>query len=449
VLVFNYASKQLKPLNSTHKLMDKKRFSLLIAVSAIALAGIMIIQLYGIRNAMKFQRDQFSANVQIALKTVANQLLEMQVDTNLQILKSCRHAYEFERQEILPLLLSPGLESLILKEFENLGINIDYEFGVYSTPEEIVIRSSNEMINSMLLNSRHQVSFSCIYDEEGYNLAVYFPKQQSVIIKSVIPWAVLLFILILALIAAFYRIVRMFLNQKQLSDMKTDFVNNMTHELKTPIATLSLAADMLLKPEVNNQPCQVQRYAKVICDENNRLKSRVEQVLHLTLLDRGDFQMKLAPVDVHKIIEEALKPYRLLIRQQKGKVLKDFRAEKSLLQADPDHLENMVSNLVDNAIKYSIGTPEITIETSNNGGGVNIAVGDRGIGISAEHQEDIFKRFYRVSTGDLHDAKGFGLGLYYVKTVVEAHHGNISVKSQPGKGSRFEIFLPIENAGRD
>jgi two-component system, OmpR family, phosphate regulon sensor histidine kinase PhoR len=425
--------------------MNKKRFSVLIAISAISLAGITVIQLYGIRNAALFQQEQFAGSVQLGLKTVSNQLIEMQVDTNVQMLKSCKHAYEFERQEILPLLLSPRLEKLISEEFATQGISIKYEYGVYSTPDEIFVRSSNEAKNSEILGSQHRVSFSCIYDEEGYNLAVFFPNQQSMVLKSVIPWASLLFILLIALVITFYKIILMFLNQKKLSDMKTDFVNNMTHEFKTPLASLSLATDMLLRPDISNQPCQVHRYAKIISDENNRLKSRVEQVLHITLVERGEFRMQMKPLDIHKVVDESLKPYRLLIRQQKGKVAKHYNAHKTQFHADPDHLENMISNLIDNAIKYSVGAPEITLETINNGQGIYIAVEDKGIGISAEHQQDIFRRFYRVSTGDVHDAKGFGLGLYYVKTVVEAHHGSITVKSQPGRGSRFEVFLPFDH----
>lgn len=422
--------------------MDKKRFSILVAVSAIALSGIMIIQLYGIRNAAMFQREQFAGNVQIGLKTVANRLLEMQVDTNVLLLQSCMHAHEFERQEILPLLVSSAVEKLIEDEFRTLRIDLAYDYGIYSTPDSIIEKSSNAQANQHLLDSPHYVSFSCLYGQEGYNLAVWFPNQKSLILQSIMPWASLLFILIVILVVSFYNIIRMFLNQKKLSDMKTDFVNNMTHELKTPIASLTLAADMLLRPEVNSMPCQVQRYAKIISDENNRLKSRVEQVLHLTLVERGEFQMKMKQLDIHKVIDEGLKPYKLLIKQLKGTVAKKYTAQDSLLIADQDHLENVVSNLVDNAIRYSIGSPQITIETRNNEVGVYFAIEDRGIGISDEHQQDIFRRFYRVSTGNLHDAKGFGLGLYYVNTVVKAHHGSINVKSQPGKGSRFEVYLP-------
>lgn len=425
--------------------MNKSKLSYLIVVLALSLTGIMIIQLYGIRNAIKFQREQFASSVQIGLKNVSSRLLELQVDTNAQMMRTCKHAQEYERLEMLPLLDVGSIQKLIFQEFANLDINLGFEFGIYSVPSGKIHKLSNPEIEDLILNSPHHVLLNCLFDKDGFRLAVFFPDQQSVILKSVIPWAIILFLLILLLVVTFLRIIRMFMNQKKLSEMKTDFVNNMTHEFKTPIATVSLAADMLLKPEVNNQPCQVQRYAKIISDENNRLKSRVEQVLHITLVDRGDFSMKMRPVDIHKIIEDGLKPYRLLIRQQKGSVVKNLLAENSNMMADSGHLENVVSNLVDNAIKYSIGSPEIFIETSNNGNGIYISVEDKGIGINAEHKEDIFKRFFRVPTGDIHDAKGFGLGLYYVKTVVEAHHGKITVKSQPGKGSRFEVFLPFEN----
>lgn len=424
--------------------MDKKRLKFLIVISAITLAGIMAIQLYGIRNAAKFQEEQFTSRVQVALKSVANQLLQMQVDTNANILRSCVFAQEFERQEIIPMLMSPKLGQLIESEFAELKINLAYEYGVYKTPSNIFLRTSNESFDGQLLASPHYVSFSCLFDDEGINLAVFFPKQQSVVLQSVVPWAMLLFLFIIVLVLAFYQIIRMFINEKNLSDMKTDFVNNMTHELKTPIASLSLAADMLMKPEVNTMPCQVQRYARIIIDENNRLKNRVEQVLHITLVEKGEFQMKMKQVDVHRVIDESVKPYKLLIKQQKGKITKNYQATKALIQGDVDHIVNLVSNLVDNAIKYSIGSPEIKLETTNLDHGISIAVEDKGIGISQEHQKDIFRRFYRVSTGDVHDAKGFGLGLYYVKTVVEAHHGSITVKSQPGKGSRFEVYLPFE-----
>lgn len=425
--------------------MNKSKLSYLIVILVLALAGIMIIQLYGIRNAIKFQREQFSGAVQIGLKNVTSRLLELQVDTNARMMRTCKHAQEFERLEMLPLLDTETIAKMLTKEFEELGINLAFEFGIYGVPSGEVLKISNPAMEALILKSPHNVLLNCLFDKDGFRLAVFFPNQQSVILKSVIPWAMVLFLLILLLVVTFYRIIRMFVNQKKLSEMKTDFVNNMTHEFKTPIATVSLAADMLLKSEINNQPCQVQRYARIIADENNRLKSRVEQVLHITLVDKGDFRMQMKPVDIHKIIEDGLKPYRLLIRQQKGIVTKDFQAEKTSIVADPGHLENVVSNLVDNAIKYSVGAPEITVETNNNGEGIYIVVEDKGIGINTEHKEDIFKRFFRVPTGDLHDVKGFGLGLYYVKTVVEAHHGKISVKSQPGKGSRFEVFLPFEN----
>ncbi|MGB4204374.1 MAG: HAMP domain-containing sensor histidine kinase [Bacteroidales bacterium] len=425
--------------------MEKKRLTVLITILAITLGGIMIIQLYGIRNAIQFQNKQFAGTVEIGLRNVSNKIYEIQVDTNAQMLQGCSHINEFEWMEMLPLLDLPKIERLIDQEFQKLGLNLTFETAIYDYPLTKIYKISNPEVEEKILASPHHVALNCLFDKDEFRLSVYFPKQMSVILKSVIPWAFILFLLIIVLIITFYKIIMMFLYQKQLTEMKNDFVNNMTHEFKTPIATISLATDMLLKTEVNSASCQVERYAKIISDENNRLKSRVEQVLHITLVDKGNFRMKMKPADIHKIIEEGLKPYRLLMRKQKGTINLNFNATRPNLIADPGHLENVVSNLVDNAIKYSIGAPDITLETSNNNKGIFLVVQDHGIGIGNEYKHDVFKRFFRVPTGDLHDAKGFGLGLYYVKTVVDAHNGTINVESQPGKGSRFEVFLPFEN----
>jgi two-component system, OmpR family, phosphate regulon sensor histidine kinase PhoR len=424
--------------------VDKRNFSFFITVSAIALAGIMIIQLYGIRNVIKYQKEQFHGNVRISLNAVVNHLLEIQLDTNQRRLQTCKHAMEFERLELLELFQQQKIQTLLDEEFQHAGLNFDFAWAIYDYPDKEIIISNNTF-NDAVLEWAHYVALNCFQQSKGYRLAVHTPREKLAIIRGVVFWAVVLFLLIFLLIVSFYRIILMFLNQKKLSEMKTDFVNNMTHEFKTPIASVSLAADMLMRTDISNQPCQVQRYAKVISDENTRLKNRVEQVLHLTMMERGDFSMKMQPVDLHKIIDDSLKPYKLLIKKQKGMINKKLKAGKSMMMGDAGHLESIVSNLVDNAIKYSIGAPEITLETSSSNVGITLFVEDRGIGIRPEDQENVFRRFYRVPTGDIHNAKGFGLGLYYVKTVVEAHHGKITLSSQPGKGSRFGVFLPFDH----
>ena len=226
--------------------------------------------------------------------------------------------------------------------------------------------------------------------------------------------------------------------------MKTDFVNNITHEFKTPIATISLASEMLLKPAVLASEAKARKYAGIIYDENIRLKNQVENVLQLAVLDRGMYNLKYKSIDIHQLILKITESYQLLIKEKNGMLKLQLNATNYQSYADELHIENIISNLLDNANKYSPVNPDITISTFNRNDHIVVAVEDKGIGISNENQKHIFRKMFRVHTGNVHDVKGFGLGLYYVKRMVEAHNGNINLHSEPGKGSRFEISLPLD-----
>lgn len=225
--------------------------------------------------------------------------------------------------------------------------------------------------------------------------------------------------------------------------MTTDFVNNMTHEFKTPISTISLASEMLLKPSVTESSDKVNKYANIIYDENSRLKSQVEQVLQIAVLDKGTFSLKKSEINIHEIVELAIDNFEMLIKQREGNVTKHLNATHFNINADPIHITNIIHNLIDNANKYSPEKPDISVSTWNENNGIVVSVQDKGIGISHENQRHVFKKFYRVHTGNIHDVKGFGLGLYYVKTIVEAHSGTIRLFSEIKKGTRFEIFIPF------
>ena len=225
--------------------------------------------------------------------------------------------------------------------------------------------------------------------------------------------------------------------------MKTDFVNNMTHEFKTPISTISLASEMLLKPRVNQSSEKTEKYANIIYDENSRLKNQVEQVLQIAVLDKGNFKLKKKEVNLHEIIEMAVDNFEMIIKQRCGKIITSLDADMATFYADPIHITNIIHNLMDNANKYSPEIPEISISTRNNEKGIILSVEDKGIGISPENQKHIFKKFFRVHTGNIHDVKGFGLGLYYVKTIVEIHGGTINLVSELKKGTKIEIYFPF------
>jgi two-component system phosphate regulon sensor histidine kinase PhoR len=233
------------------------------------------------------------------------------------------------------------------------------------------------------------------------------------------------------------------LKQKKLSIIKNDFISNMTHEFKTPISTISLASEMLGDSSIAQTPEKQQRYLKMIRDENKRLSVLVESILQTSILDKGEFILKHSEVDIHDIINTAINNTQLLIDQRGGTIQTQLTATKFKLQADRVHLTNIVFNLIDNAIKYSKGVPEILISTHNTAEGIMIKVKDNGLGISKENQRKIFDKFYRVPTGNVHNVKGFGLGLSYVLAVVLKHNGTISVDSELGKGSTFNVHLPI------
>ncbi len=274
-------------------------------------------------------------------------------------------------------------------------------------------------------------------------LSVIFPERTNYVLGSMI-WilggSMLFSLFILATFAlSLYFIIR----QKKISEMKSDFINNMTHEFKTPIATISLAADTITNSKVIKNEASIRHFISMIKKENSRMNKKVETILQIASLDKKEIEFKYENVSIHTIIEHALETIEIQVHQRNGKIRLNLNAEQPYLYGDSEHLTNLVNNLLDNAIKYSPDLPEIIITTGNNEKGITLSVEDKGIGMTKAVQSKIFERFYRQSSGNVHDVKGFGLGLNYVRSIIEAHKGNISVYSEPGKGSRFEIFLPF------
>lgn len=225
--------------------------------------------------------------------------------------------------------------------------------------------------------------------------------------------------------------------------MKSDFINNMTHEFKTPIATITVATDSIVNEKVIKNPDQVKYFAGMIGKENKRMNQQVENILRIARLDKKEFELKLQPVNVHEFLDKAASSFDLQVEQREGYIKRDFDASNPVVTTDTNHFTNMISNLLDNANKYSPEKPEIVISTQNTPKGIIIAVEDNGIGMKKSIQHKIFDQFYRESSGNIHNVKGFGLGLSYVKKIIDANKGEISVKSEIGKGSRFELFLPF------
>jgi two-component system phosphate regulon sensor histidine kinase PhoR len=346
------------------------------------------------------------------------------------------------------------LDTLLRQTLQDRGINIPFAFGVRTKAQPKFLFTSTGMDTQHFNESGYRaVLFPNNMIESGNYLYVYFPTQRAFILNQLGFTLGASVLLIAVILACFYIAINTIVQQKKLADIKNDFINNMTHEFKTPISTISLAAEMAQEQvgrldgptaDATGLNERVTRYMGIIRDETRRLGSHVEKVLQMALLDRGEIRLKLSPVNIHDVIEKVLNNIGIQIEQRGGEVDLSFDADQEVIEADELHVTNILYNLLDNALKYSPDTPKIGIKTASLPDGVSITVSDEGLGMTKEQVSRIFEKFYRVPTGNRHDVKGFGLGLSYVKKMVDEHHGQILVNSQPGKGSTFEVILPYK-----
>jgi len=335
------------------------------------------------------------------------------------------------------------LQTLLSSSLQNQGIDIDFDYGVIDgTDNQIVLTNSADSQSDVLQSEFRTNLFTRDIIPTGNYLTVFFPDQQTFLIGKIwfsLASSVLLVLVIVGIFGyALYTIMR----QKKISEIKNDFINNMTHEFKTPISTVSLACEALQDDDVKMNDTFLKRYISIIDAENKRLGLQVEKVLQMATLEKKDFKLKLETLDIHDVIDRALENINIQIEKREGVIKKQLVASSKQVIADEVHLTNIIYNLLDNANKYSREKPEITITTKNKNGGIIVQISDKGIGMSKEVLNRIFERFYREPTGNIHDVKGFGLGLTYVKTMLDALGGSIGVKSDIAKGSTFEIYLP-------
>ncbi len=360
------------------------------------------------------------------------------------VIKQMAIALETKPAPIQQRINKKSLQATLGKSFKDKGIELPFEFAVISPSSgsnHIPIRSAG--FKGEYENSEHRVSlFPNDLFQKPDMLLVFFPDQKSQVLKSLSLLLIgsILFTLIIILSSGGSIIVM--IRQKKISDIKTDFINNMTHEFKTPIATISIAADSITNPRVISEPETIKNFTRIIKEENNRMNTRVEQVLQMALLDSRDFKLRTELVDMNYLIEKTVEHYRLQIEKREGIITTRLEAEHPVVEADEAHLRNVLLNLLDNANKYSISNPEIVVFSFNRSGKYIFGVQDTGLGMSQDVQRKVFDKFYRVTTGNIHNIKGFGLGLSYVKAIVLAHLGDIGIISELGKGSRFEISLP-------
>ena len=335
------------------------------------------------------------------------------------------------------------IASLLRAEFALAGINTPFEFGLYDFTNNKVFVDHPTDYTQELMKTRFRMRLfpHDIFYHPDY-LMLYFPEQSRYVFSNLRLMFATSGFFILIIIGTFYYTIATIIRQKRLSDIKNDFINNMTHELKTPISTISLACEALNDADMVKTPRLVENYSRMIAEENKRLAQLVENVLQSALLEKSDFKLQITTVDVHQVIERVLKSMRMHIEKRKVKIDLQLKASRFELEADAVHLTNVVFNLVDNALKYTPESPEIKIETREQNGQFVLAISDNGIGISRDQQKKIFEKLYRVPTGNIHNVKGFGLGLSYVKVIIGMHHGQIKLESEPEVGSTFSVYLP-------
>ncbi len=336
------------------------------------------------------------------------------------------------------------LDSLLKLEFFNREITAKFEYAIFDYDGNVLLADSINNINKLRQSSFYAQLFPNDILEIPHFLSIYFPNQKSYLLKTM--WTILLIstMLLVIIIFAFTYTIQTIFKQKKLSEIKNDFISNMTHELKTPISTISLACEALNDKDITN-PTTKTNYINMINQENKRLGLLVESVLKSATWDKADLKLKLEEFDLHEIINGVVNNILIQVTSKNGTILKNLSANRYLLTADKVHITNMIYNLLDNANKYTPSNPEISISTENIRQGILITVSDNGIGIKKENFNKIFEKFYRVPTGNIHNVKGFGLGLSYVKALIEKHNGEIQVTSELGKGSNFKIYLPFDS----
>jgi two-component system, OmpR family, phosphate regulon sensor histidine kinase PhoR len=437
----------------------KRTFPVIIVLISLSLLGLLLLQGSWLKNLLEVREVQLYNKISSEGYRVAEDLYKSVYGG--QIMRPRQGGIGFNSGFHLRLLKQPTIDEkfsaqdvhaklekvFVTKEWRNLI----FEFAIISPTAELEMMSSGfetafkdtinnkQVVIPIFPNSENSLDDAASYEQ----LIVIIPNYEEQV------WASLRWIIIVAaifmiiIIAAFYVTVRSLLNQKKLSEIKSDFINNMTHEFKTPLATISLAVDAIRNEKVRNNPEKMDYFSGIIKEENIRMNKHVETILQAALMEKQELELRKEETHMHDMLDQVLDNYQLQLQNKNGQVNKLYNAKNDLAAVDPVHFGNLLSNLVDNAIKYSKETIELKISTHSTNKQLIIRIEDNGIGMSKETVKRVFEKFYRAHTGNLHNVKGFGLGMSYVKTVIDAHKGKIRVESTVGKGSAFTIEIPL------
>lgn len=425
----------------------KKIFPLIIVLITLSVLGIMVIQMSWIKNAITLKREQFKREVEKSMidarETIYDRFLTSKTtqifigeNSRQNHLKEAFTVQFFSKDEIQQIL-----ETTLRKN----NIKQPFEFAIYNIFNVPIL--SSDGFPQQERDNTFNILVTPDNSLRAQEVLYLYVKEDKNYIISRMAWMITASILFTCIIiSAFVLTIRTMFRQKNLSEIKSDFINNMTHELKTPLATISLAIDALTNDKVIHDTDKIRYYSGMIKEENKRMNKQVEKILQAARIERQEIKLNLQVLDAHELIAKVTDNLSLQIQDKNGSLNLKLGAAKHIVQADEVHFSNVIFNLLDNAIKYSKDNLHIDVETLNSGGMLAIKIRDNGIGMNKETQSRIFEKFYRAHTGNLHNVKGFGLGLSYVKAIVEAHGGKIKVESTPGKGSTFTFSIPLQSA---
>nr|WP_299207258.1 HAMP domain-containing sensor histidine kinase [uncultured Brumimicrobium sp.] len=448
--------------------MNRKTINAVIIIGVLSIFSILMVQVIWINRTIRAQKDavilqerqdslnvrQFEESVRVALRNAVEEIGTHYVDSSDIYGAVKQKSSNYFLVDINENLHPYYLEQLLKRTFYDHNITQNFQYGIYDCYNDSIvygnlIRFSRDSLYAPATDTTLGVtSPELSWKRDGHYFTVYFPELLSQPTDSLIveksPWLYVAYIVgILLIFFAFS--ISVIIRQKRISEVKTDFVNNMTHELKTPISTIGLSSEMLMTSDFTKDPERLKKYAEVIFKENKRLEQQVERVLNMAKLDRNELELQIERIEIHELIEEVADSFRFNQSMSGGEINLDLKAEDDVVDGDMVHITNVLFNLMDNAVKYSVDAPQVKIITENKKNGIEVKVQDQGIGISKDQINQVFEQFYRVPTGDQHDVKGFGLGLYYVKLIVDKHKGKISLNSIPREGSTFTIWLPQTN----
>lgn len=416
--------------------MHKKTIQIIIFIGIIALLLLIAVQFFWAKNTIELEEKQFNHKVKIALSDAGYKLrlIQHQSISSIHPVKQIsKNQFLVEIQDIIDPI---AVDSILHKEFQELDMDLPYKIAIYDCFTDSVVYSDR---GSHLKEKISADELDVDWNVNSYNFGVLFSESSRFrSYLNIFGVAIILVFLVFLLLSY---VIYLLIHQKKLDEIKNDFINNMTHELKTPISTISLSANMLCSPNAAENPERLSRYAHIIKDENNRLKNQVERVLQIAFLENENLNLDYQSISIKTVLEKAILPYQINLEKLAGNI--EIVGEDVEFVGDEHHLIHVFSNLVDNAIKYAEKSPNIQIKIHKNYNQLEVSVKDNGIGMDPEQLKNIFKKFYRVPTGNLHDVKGFGIGLNYVKLMVEKHKGEIVVESNLGEGTTFNILLPI------